>query len=225
MNSLKKNIKKVIPEPVTLGYRAFINFFNYIFNPNKTVVLIMSSQRSGSTLLKSLLAEAEDISHLPEISYWKNIGNKYDLYARACKLAKERIVVLKSPFHSSILKNEYIIDDMERLKIIILVRHIYGVVDSMLRMDQKVGQKAKDQIARTKTYIKYWTDCYQKILNVAKKIPKKRIKIVKYEDLLTNPIKETKDLFQYLGSRQLSGVDTYHKPKDFEWNWGIDDGS
>jgi len=34
----------------------------------------------------------------------------------------------------------------------------------------------------------------------------------------------TKEIFEWIGSTQEEGVDTYLPPKNFDWKWGNDDG-
>ena len=48
--------------------------------------------------------------------------------------------------------------------------------------------------------------------------------IVRYEDLITNPVETTGIIFRFIGSQQEEGVEYYRKPADFEWEWGTDDG-
>ena len=48
--------------------------------------------------------------------------------------------------------------------------------------------------------------------------------LVRYEDVLVDPIGQTKALFEFLGSRQTEGIETYERPKSYSWQWGKDDG-
>jgi hypothetical protein len=45
-----------------------LSHFQRLFAP-KSFVFIASAQRSGSTLLKALMAAAPDVSHLPEVPF------------------------------------------------------------------------------------------------------------------------------------------------------------
>lgn len=49
------------------------------------------------------------------------------------------------------------------------------------------------------------------------------VKIVWYEDIITNPITTTRNLFTWLGSTQQEGTATYTPPDGTGWRWGKDD--
>jgi hypothetical protein len=48
--------------------------------------------------------------------------------------------------------------------------------------------------------------------------------LVRYEDVLEDPIGQTAAMFAFLGSEQTEGVETYGRPKNYSWSWGKDDG-
>ena len=76
----------------------------------KTLVLLIGSMRSGTTLLKALLAESPDVSHLPEIDYRKyRKYNKYRAYCEMYHLSKKRIIILKFPqYTESAFKKDFL---------------------------------------------------------------------------------------------------------------------
>ncbi|GEM_PF-135052 len=186
----------------------------YHFLPPKKIVLIMSSMRSGSTLLKALLAEAEGVSHLPEIDYTKFGGNAYHVYRKAYFLSGKRIVVLKYPGATTKLSPK-----LDRIKIVVLVRDVYEVIQSLLRRHKDTELKHW-----TKTdWVKYWCQVYQRILTSVDSM-NADVCFVRYEDLIRDPKMITKKLFSFLGSKTKTGVDHYQRPKNFDWEWGSDDG-
>src|SRR5690606_16982101 len=69
----------------------------------------------------------------------------------------------------------------------------------------------------------YWSKVYGRLVT---EIPanKNDSLIVRYEDLITNPVETTGIIFRFIGSQQEEGVEYYRKPADFEWEWGTDDG-
>jgi len=80
MDNLKALIKRTgIPSEFVINMVKTVmgTVFFYIF-PRKTIVLIVSSMRAGSTLLKALLAEAPDVSNLPEFNF--NAYAKYNKF-------------------------------------------------------------------------------------------------------------------------------------------------
>ena len=62
-------------------------FFLSHFRKRKKFVLLLSTMRSGSTLLKALLANAPDISHLPEVDWQQQADTLYSWYAYFSRLS------------------------------------------------------------------------------------------------------------------------------------------
>jgi len=101
---------------------------------NKTIVFIISTMRSGSTLLKSLLANAPDTSHLAEVDF-----QKYD-HTNSWKLktlSNANILILKKPAPFD-QQNYPLIPPVKKQKKIILVRDVYETVESIKTMNRKV---------------------------------------------------------------------------------------
>ena len=194
-------------------------FFLYYFFPKKKIVLIMCSARSGSTLLKALLAEAPEASNLPEFNFYQ-YKNKYQLYANAYHLSKNKIILLKQPFFYAY--NEEIsrwrIPGLKNIRIIILIRDAYGVIKSVKKMPKKPLEEYNNC-----KFVNQWYLTYSRIIRKINNT-NRQVQFVKYEDLLNDPISITKHLFSFIGSNKVEGVDSYKKPINFEWQWGADDG-
>jgi len=191
----------------------------YHFFSQKTVCLIVSPMRSGSTLLKALLAEAEDVSNLPEVDTWRyKRCNRYAAYHHVHRLAREPIVVLKRPgkpwipFPPSFL----------HMKVIVLCRDLASVASSVERMTAS----AREVFARPWTRedsVEYWCEVYEDILR-NERLWEHDVRLLRYEDLVADPKATTADLFAFLGSRRREGVDSYQRPREYDWRWGSDDG-
>jgi hypothetical protein len=209
-------LKPLIPVALKRCARQLFDLAFYALMPKKTIVIIFCTMRSGSTLLKALLAEADDVSHLPEVDFRSFGRNKYAFYRRAYRLSKKRIVVLKRPdwFNDKSSLREAV-PDLKEIKLIFLFREVDGVVRSLQSLfgDNKPKQELID----------YWVRTNEDLLaNVS--LTKRLYRSVHYEDLLKNPKRITKDLFSFIGSTKEDGVDNYRNPEHFEWEWGSDDG-
>lgn len=216
MFNLIKTIKPFLPSNLKNQMGRVLDFLVYHGLPAKTIVLVMSSARSGSTLLKALLGEARDISHLPEVDYTQCGTDAYYVYRKAYFLSQKRIIVLKYPGVAVKLTPA-----LDRIKIIVLVRDAYGVVRS-LQKRRRDSEKHKNWTEAD--WVHHWCRVYQWILDA---VQSRSISfcLVRYEDLLRDPRAITKKLFMFLGSRQAEGVDRYHEPDNFRWEWGRDDAS
>lgn len=175
--------------------------------------------RSGSTLLKALIATRPDASDLPEISFnnittafWKNVKNKLK--------ATQRLVIIKKPsFYTDI---EYPKIPKLASKKIILIRNPYDTILSLKKMN-KINFKGIVEINSNKFLASYWYNTYKSILI---KIPLQSptVLIIRYEDLIAQPLLETSKIFRFIESIDLTPVDTYSKPSSYKWKWGSDDG-
>ena len=106
----------------------------------KTIVFIVSTMRSGSTLLKSLLATAPDISHLPETDFSKYHGKRS---WRLKTLSSDPIIVVKKPA-SFDDENYPQLPQLPRTKTIILIRDAYESVRSLKKMVDEVSVSGAD---------------------------------------------------------------------------------
>lgn len=201
-------------------YRTVYGFLLYYLFPRKTIVLIPSVQRSGSTLLKALLAEAPDISHLPEVNLMHSRLNCFDFYYRAYRRSPKRIVVLKRP--AGLSARQYLIPTHPGLRFIILYRDMEGWYLSMRKVFQETGQRELDRTMTDERLLDYWCRIYESLLD-NKDLLSAPMKVLTYEELIHNPEEVTARLFNFVGSAKRGGVSSYQKPRDFEWAWGSDD--
>lgn len=222
INELTKIKNNVIVNFLQNSIEILRGFYLYHFSPRKTIVLITGPMRSGTTLTKALLAEAPDVSNLPEIPYREFIKlNKYLRYFHIYHLAKERIIIIKDPQYRQYEK-VFFSPDFIKLKVIILKRNVTDTVRSLIEMTS-LFRKHHPETWDPQRAINYWCYVYESILD-DKEINNHDIVYVKYEELLKDPVKITKELFCFIGSSCNKGVDTYRKPENFEWKWGVDDG-
>lgn len=184
----------------------------------RTVVTIVSTMRSGSTLLKALLAEAEDISSLPEVNFQKYTGQ--DALELIGSLDDSPIIVLKRPawYHEA---NTYPrLPNVESLKMIALVRDAYETVKSLKKMTFRSAHRMVGNLV-DRFLLSYWCKVVSRIVDLAEQ---SSAPLVRYEELVANPEPVTRRLFQYLESNRIEGVDQYRVPSSYEWKWGKDDG-
>ena len=189
-------------------------FFRYTLLPKKEFVLIISSMRSGSTLLKALLSQAPDIEQIPE-SEFQVVSNKYHAYNLFYKLSDLPIILLKHP-SNYIDFESYPRFPSVPFKAIILVRNPLDTAISLKEMNPNIGVDMSDN-----EVLNYWATTYE---NIAKREFPQGTPIVLYSKLIESPKQVTQSLFEFIGSRQKSGVDTYERPKMYNWQWKKDDG-
>ncbi len=183
------------------------------FRPRKTFVLLLSAMRSGSTLLKALLAEAPDIEQIPEVEFQVR-GNRFYVYQRFYRLSPLPIVVLKHPANYSDFRTYPRLPRGE-FKIIRLVRNPLDTLLSLRGMNPHLEVEKSDE-----ELMDYWATTQE---NLAR-LQHPRMATVRYEDLIEQPKAVTARLFAFIGSQQREGVDHYHKPRNYEWQWRKDDG-
>ena len=206
-------------------YRRTYQYFVLKFRSNplwedKTFVFIVCSMRSGSTLLKSLLAMAPDTSHLPEVNFEKYTKKEIKNLIR---LDPARILILKSPAWYKSVKTYPKIPKIQNAKYIILVRDVYNTVKSIEKMNENVSTFLKTSWSKEQLVNDYWYTLYHNVLQRNRFTGKQAITI-RYEDLVQEPEIVTKRLFSFIGSEQKRGVMTYAAPTSYDWQWGMDDG-
>ena len=183
--------------------QILLGFFFYYLLPKKTIVLIMCCARSGSTLLKALLAEAPDVSHLPEINFRRYLSNKYHLCFASHRFSTKRIIVFKRPHWFNNVKDKLSIPDSKNIKVIFLVRDVYDTVVSLEKRTKvnclNIGKKE---------LVEFWCNANEMIMNTVAHI-KQNVYFVRYEDLLKNAEDVTKMLFKFIGSCRRDGTNTY----------------
>lgn len=178
--------------------------------------------RSGSTLLKALLATAPDVSDLPETNFQAFVGaNQKD---RLYGLSDEAILLLKRPgwFHE--VGRYPRLPTISNSRKIVLVRDVYENVLSLRKMTfRHVPFLIKTGFGNRYFCARYWHDTNDRLLRLAEEDPE-NTQVLRYEDLLSDPIGHTARLFAFLGSTQTQGVDSYDQPSTYQWGWGRDDG-
>ena len=189
-----------------------------MFNSSRVLCFIHSSMRSGSTLLKALLAEANDISNIPEVNY-SQYSPKFLTRFRLLSKSNKRIVVIKLPSsHKSYRSYPYYVDD-KSLRII-LFRDPVEVYVSLKKMYYHRNRQFYQEIDGP-LFEKYWLGTYNNLISHFNK----NVIFVSYENILERPKFVTLRLFSFLQSERKLGVDTYRIPENFTWSWGSDDGS
>lgn len=188
----------------------------------KTVVVVASTMRSGSTLLKALLAEAPDVSNLPEINF-QRFGHGSQAAARISRLDERPIVVLKRPAWYHEASTYPRLPALEGLKCIALVRDVYPTVVSLRQMS--LGQLAPFAPSGVNHFLvnRYWATVTARLHALTVSLGD-QARLVRYEDLIRDPVYVTRELFRFMGSACDTGVDCYRWPKGYRWRWGSDDG-
>ena len=176
--------------------------------------------RSGSTLLKALLGVAPDVSHLPEVNF-QRYANKEPQQLGA--FSPKKVVVLKKPCWFTEVRRYPQLPDAPGFKKIILARDVYDTVYSLKRMLLGPFVNLFGSLLNRCLVERYWCQVYE---NVLKRLPDAgHVMIVKYEDLVFNPVETTERLFAFIGSERTTGVDRYEKPQNYTWKWFRDDAS
>lgn len=191
--------------------------------PTPQTICVASTMRSGSTLLKALLAEAPDISNLPEKDFQKYYGDPKAL-EKISALDEHPIVVLKRPGWYNEIGRYPRIPKIEGLKTVLLIRDAYETVESLRKMTFRKAAPWMSRWVDGWLAKRYWLGMTQSLWKLHEDEAFDTY-LVRYEDLTQNPIDETKKLFEFVGSKQQGGVDTYSKPDGFRWRWGSDDNS
>ena len=193
-----------------------LEFGRYLLAPRKKLVLILSTMRSGSTLLKALLGAAPDVSHLSEVKFHHLQMNRYAFYNRFHALAPEPIVVLKHPAWFTDPINRFAVPKLPCVRLLCLVRDCYPTLLSLKSMP--------DSDTRSDEYlVEYWVKMTRRILNKLEQ-HESRSRLVRYEDLVEHTIETSLELFRFVGSTMKTGVATYSRPDGGAWTWGSDDG-
>ena len=187
----------------------------------KEVVLICSTMRSGSTLLKALLAVPPDVSDLPETNFQRYKGLKG--LRRLAELGEEPVVVLKRPAWYHEVRFYPKLPHADHVKGVALLRDVYDTVVSLKKM--MFGRWAPYLGGACNRWLAdwYWAPITENLMTLAAEQPD-RVRQVRYEDILENPFAETAQLFEFIGSEWQEGVDSYNPPEGYSWEWGSDDG-
>lgn len=163
----------------------------------KTIVFIVSTMRSGSTLLKSLLATAPDISHLPETDFSKYRGNRS---WRLKTLSSDPIIVIKKP--ASFEDENYPhLPQLPRTKTIILIRDAYESVRSLKKMVDEVYPALGGQWGLQELLENYWLPITASLTKETERLTPDQI-LIRYEDLIQAPIPTTDKAKELFGDRK-----------------------
>ena len=221
-----KIIGCVLAIPLSLVWGTLRGFYLYHFCPRKTTVVIASAMRSGSTLLKALLAMAPDVSHLPEIPYHHYVINRYYFYYRVYRLSPKKIIVLKRPFGFGFgSRLSYPCLPPIPANIIVLVRSPLHTIQSIVKLMSELPADSPHRRSLTRDeWVDYWCRTYEKTIQ-NRRLTVRNTRFLWYEDLLAEPTRITKELFAFIGSQQKTGVDTYERPQNYDWEFGRDDNS
>lgn len=187
----------------------------------KTIALELSVMRSGSTLLKALMAAAPDISSLPETNFQKFQSD--DAEKEVSCLSGERIIVLKRPAWFNEIDSYPRLPNIPNSKRIILARDVHTTTASLRKMAFRKAEPLIPKRADNWLANRYWADVY---LNLCRRFPDDGISNfwIRYEDLVSDPVEWTGKLFRFLGSERREGTDSYPPPSGYDWKWGTDDG-
>lgn len=178
-------------------------------------IFIVSSMRSGSTLLNYLLSTKTDVSSLPEIPFTKA--------ERVILDATEPIVIIKSPGWYSNMKSYPQIPNTIRKKVIILIRNPYDTIISLHKMNLATNLAYALRM-NEEILLKYWIQIYKNIIDYIDREKTVEKFIVKYENLINDPITTTNKIFNFIETINKNGVDSYNKPDTFKWGWGVKGG-
>ena len=187
----------------------------------KTIALELSTMRSGSTLLKALMAAAPDISSLPETDFQK--FQSPDAASKIAALCDERIVVLKRPAWFNETKSYPKLPNASEVKQVILARDVHTSTASLRKMAFRKVEPIIPQFVDNWLANGYWAAVYA---NLFARFPDNGSTNfwIRYEDLVQDPVQWTCKLFQFLGSDRTEGIDSYPPPSGYDWKWGSDDG-
>lgn len=187
-----------------------------------SIVIIASTMRSGSTLAKALLAEADDVLNLPETNFQKQAV--VDRILRQHQSGTPPIKLLKKPCWYQETRSYPRLPDVPDLRVVALVRDVYDTVVSLRKMTFRrlaglVAPLVTSWLARV-----YWVRVTNSLIELSENQPE-RVRLVRYEDLIADPIEQTRQLYQFIGSSRQEGTRTYSPPDNYSWRWGSDDGS
>lgn len=183
-----------------------------------TPVCIASTMRSGSTLLKALLAVPDDVSDLPEFNF-QGLRGEAGL-RRVREQSDKPIVVMKRPAWFHEVDAYPRLPDLPGCRAILLVRDVYDTVLSLRKMVFRKTEPWTGELGSGWLAHRYWAGVMRNLLALR---GRDDCLFLRYEDLVANPVKETAALFRFIGSAQCEGVSSYNPP-GHAWRWGRDDG-
>lgn len=187
-----------------------------------SIVVLASTMRSGSTLLKALLAEADDVMGFPEV----NFQNPQNIARILSEHTDDQppIKLLKKPCWYQESRSYPRLPSFDRVKTIVLVRDVYDTVVSLRKMTfRKLAGVFSPFVTGWLARV-YWVNVTSRLIRQAEMFAE-TTRLVRYEDLVSAPEKITAELFAFVGSTRTTGTRTYSPPENYRWRWGSDDGS
>ena len=201
-----------------LAIYTALGFLKYHFLPKARLILVLSSMRSGSTLLKSLMGQGEDVSHLDEFHYIPYANhNKYFFYFLVSHLSDKPIIVLKKPFNNVAAHLPlYGKTPLGGVLNIVLYRHPYETLISLKALQRRkhFAEFSDEQC------VSYWADTYEAIFDNVD--THRDTLFVRYETLTERTEEVTGRIFEFIGSTHVGGAKEYG---DHTWKSGQDDDS
>ena len=190
-------------------------FVYYHFYAKKKVVLIVSPTRSGSTLLKALLANSEEISHIDEFNFQRGARSWYRGYAHIARLSRRPILVLKRPGWFNEL------DTYPRLpkyphKVVLLYREPLPTILSIKKMPKNCPLLTDEEL------LTYWCQIYENAFSILDP-GSSNVTLVRYSDLVSHPVDCQRKLFRWIGTSRYEAKATYGTPESGGWSWQKDD--
>lgn len=187
-----------------------------------SLVVIASTMRSGSTLLKALLAEADDVLNLPETNFQNDRVVQRVLQNH--KPTDPPIKLLKKPAWYQESRSYPRLPSGDDVKVVALVRDVYDTVVSLRKMTFRGMAGWFAPMVTSWMARRYWVNVTRSLLDLSKSRPH-QVRLVRYEDLTADPVQVTSDLYSFVGSNRTEGTRTYSPPDSYKWKWGSDDGS
>lgn len=174
-------------------------------------------------MLKALLQEAFDVSQLSEINFQKfsRDGSRHE---QMWQLSPRRVLLLKRPAWYHEARSYPRLPDVDSLRVIALVRDCYDTVQSLRKMSFGVTASIASPLTDRWMATRYWANVTRRLLELSERLPT-QVRLVRYEDLVRQPIEITSGLFQFVGSERVEGTNSYSQPDSYRWRWGTDDNS
>ncbi len=189
----------------------------------RTLALIVSTMRSGSTLLKALLQEAPDVSRLNEVDF-QRFARPGARLEPMWALDSRPILLLKRPAWYHEADRYPRLPEAPSRRVIFLIRDCQPTVESLRRMSLGPLASLARPLVDGWLARQYWGRVTGNLVRLAES-GSPGFCLVRYEDLLVAPVDVTARLFAFLGSRQGTGVASYQSPGGRGWRWGKDDNS
>ena len=194
----------------------------FLMSKSPSIVAVASTMRSGSTLLKALLAEADDVLNLPETNF-QNLKVVERILTQH-QGDDPPIKVLKKPAWYQESKRYPKLPTIEGVRTVALVRDVYDTVVSLRKMTFRGLAGISAPLVTGWLAKVYWFNVTQNLTSLAHSRPND-VKLVRYEDLIADPIAVTTELYEFIGSSKTEGTKSYSAPTNYAWRWGSDDGS